>query len=357
MILDLPRVERYLSMAQILGQAQPLYDVHVSPYEVIFCEFEYWPNPEEDGVHSLDPGCCAYRPQRPGPLRVDEGAEGRQAERPEIPTKLSLLMCRRHYEHIGPRVLGDQMALSGISRSLLIPVIRKDSDRSEQRRLMFDIYADDDRFGFAYCACCPPSAVDPTGTVADIRDVAARHQLRALKVNPNIQGIDLSTHDGRRRMEIVLAASRTTGLPMIVHGGISRLLKDPRCRAFARLENLLSVDWRSAEVPVVICHAGLFGCPSCDMDALMPKLEQLLARNDNVLVDISGLPVGTLRAVLTRIDGERIVFGSDALYFPQWSAVVKLLYALEQNGQPVEEMFVKVAGTNPSRRLFREARW
>jgi hypothetical protein len=353
MILDLPRVERYLQVAQHIGRAVTLYDVHVSPYEVIFCEFEYQPS-AEDGVFSLDAG-SGYQPQRPRPLRIDDAAaEERLANRPEVPTRLSLLMCQKQYAHIGPRVLADQMALSGISRSLLIPVLRKDSDRDEQQRLMFDVYGDDERFGFAYC---PPNPVDVADTVADIQSVAARYRLRALKVNPNIQGIDLATDEGRRRMEVVLEASRTTKLPMIVHGGISRLLKDPRCRAFARLENLLSIDWRSASVPVVICHAGLFGCPSFDMKVLMPKLEQLLSRNENVLVDISGLPLGTLCALLSRIDPERIVFGSDALYFPQWSAVVKLLFALEQCRQAVEPTFVKLAGENPSNHIFMQAQW
>ena len=33
MILDQRKVEHFLSVAQELGSAQPLYDVHVSPYE------------------------------------------------------------------------------------------------------------------------------------------------------------------------------------------------------------------------------------------------------------------------------------------------------------------------------------
>ena len=352
MMISRSRVEAYLAMAQGVGRAQPLFDVHVSPYEVIFCELDYRPNPEHPGVHSLEG--TPYRPPRPGPLRVED-AEAIDAvtERAEVPKKLSTMMMRKHYAHIGPRVVADQMALCGIGKSLLIPVVRPGSDPAEQARLMFDLYGDDPRFEFAYC---PVSLGSEARAVEEIRGVTAQHPLRAIKVNANIQGIDVASPGGRSCLEHLMAACRVTALPMIVHGGISRLLKHPRGRAFAALGTLASIPWRDSGTPVVISHAGMFGCSSAQVAALLPVLERLLSDNDNVMVDISGLSVPTLCAVLGRIDGARVVFGSDALYFPQWSAVVKVLHALDLLGMPVQETFAMLAGTNPARHLFSQER-
>lgn len=352
MILSRSRVEDYLAMARSVGLGQPLFDVHVSPYEVIFCELDYGPNAEHPGVHSLEG--ARYAPTRPGPLRIEDAeASDRLTERAEVPRKLSTMMMRKHYAHIGPTVVADQMALSGIGKSLLIPVVRPGSDPGEQARLMFDIYGGDPRFDFAYC---PSSLASVAETVAEVRAVSALHPLRALKVNANIQGIDASTPQGRACLEHLIGASRATALPMIVHGGISRLLLDPRSQAFAALDGLASLPWSDSAMPVVLSHAGMFGCSSAQVAALMPALDRLLADHDNVLVDISGLSFPSLCAVLERIDRARIVFGSDALYFPQWSAVVKVLYALDQLGMPVEETFGLLAGTTPAQHIFSQER-
>ncbi len=350
MILDRGRVEAYLELARSVGRVQRLYDVHVSPYEVIFCELAHRPDPGRPGLYSLEG--ASYREPRVGPLRIPDAAlSDRLVTRAEVPTKLSMMMLRKQYAHLGPRVVGDSMALCGIGKSLLIPVTRPGSDPAEQAREMFDRYRDDPRFDFAYCPRLPASE---TAIVSELRSVAAEHPLRAVKVNANIQGVDLGAPDGREAIERLIAACRVMALPMIVHGGISRLLPDARGRGFAHLDKLAPVPWRAAGTPVVISHAGLFGCSSTELETLMPTLERLLADNGNVLVDISGLPFANLCTVLGRVDPARMVFGSDALYFPQWSAVVKLLHALECLGMPVEETFSQVAGVNPAKHLFHQ---
>jgi predicted TIM-barrel fold metal-dependent hydrolase len=258
-------------------------------------------------------------------------------------------VLRRQYAHVGPGVIADHMDLCGLSRCLLVPVVRRGADPAEQERLAFDLYAPDPRFALAFC---PP----PPGTAAEamesIQAARARHPIRAVKVNANVQGLDLASPAGKASLAHLLSACRALSLPLVVHGGVSRLLEDPRGRSFASLENLESFAWRAAAVPVVLCHAGLFGCPSAVVEALWPRLARLLAQNDNVLVDLSGLSAATLRVVLERVDPGRIVFGSDALYFPPWSAVVRVLFTLEQLGLPVESTFAQLAGANPERHLF-----
>jgi len=352
MILDRARVESILAMAREIGRAQPLYDVHVSPYEVIFCELEHAPNGEHPGLLSLEG--ASYREPRAGALRIDDAAASEKlAQRREVPAAFSKMMMRKQYAHMGPRVVADHMELSGIGKSLLIPVHRPGADPAEQARLMFDVYGDDPRFAFAYCPRALGSEAEAT---AELRSVAALHPLTAVKVNANIQAIDVATEPGRACLEHLMAACRTVALPMIVHGGVSRLLKDPRARSFAALENLCSVPWRAAGVPVVICHAGMFGSAPSELDTLLPRLLRLMADNPNLLVDISGLSFTTLCAVLEQVDRTRVVFGSDALYFPQWSAVVKVLHALDQLGLPIRETFAMLAGTNPAQHIFCQER-
>ncbi len=350
MILDQVRVEELLSLARRVGQRQRLHDVHVSPYEVIFHEIDYAPSAEHPGLYSLEG--AAYQPPTASKLRIhDAAASDRLAARAEVPRSFSMLMLRKQYAHIGPRVLGDHMALSGIGKSLLIPVTRPGSEPSEQARMMFDRYSGDPRFDFAYCPSLPGSLEE---ALAELEPVRSEHPLRALKINANIQGLDMSADGVRAGLEHLLAACRATGLPLIVHGGISRLLPDPSCQRYASLDKLARIPWGAAETTVVLCHAGLFGCPSEQVRALMPVLERLLDEHPRLLVDVSGLAFATLCALFERLDPERMVFGSDALYFPQWSAVVKVLLALEQTGLPVEERFAMLAGSTPQRSLWQE---
>jgi hypothetical protein len=351
-ILDRERVERYLALARALGRTQVLHDVHVSPYEVIFGGLEYRPDAEVAGVLGLEG--ARYTAQRPGPLRIDDAAASdRLLGQAEVPTALSRALLRRQYAHLGPRVLADGMALCGIGRSLLIPVVRPGADPAEQVRLTCDLYGADERFRLAWCPRLPAGEAE---ILAEVRGALARWPIRALKLNANIQGLDLATGEGRAALGHLVAACRATALPLIVHGGISRLLQDPRGRAFAALHNLADVAWRETGTPVVLCHAGLFGCPSGAVEALLPTLARMLADHDNLLVDVSGLSFTALCAVLRRFDPTRVVFGSDALYFPQWSAVVKVLFALDELGLPVAETFGMLAGTNPARLFPGEVR-
>ncbi len=347
MILGQGEVERYLALAREVGRTRPLYDVHVSPYEVVFCRFAYRRDPARPGVYGMDGP--DYVPPHPRALRVEDGASPSGA-RP-VPSEFSLLMYRQCYAHVGPRVLADHMALCGIRRSLLVPVLRAGGDEAAPFELMFDLYRDDPRFAFAWC---PPRDLPAEALAADLRRLDARFPLRAVKLNPNIQGIDLAEEAGRERVARVLLACRATGLPLMVHGGVSRVLADPRGRAFASLENLGSVEWRQGGIPVVLGHAGMFGCAPDEVGRLLPRLQRLMAENGNVLADVSGLPFEALCAVLREADGDRLLFGSDALYFPQWSAVVKVLFAFERLGRRAGDEFLRLAGTNPERHLFRE---
>ncbi len=351
MILTKEQVLKYLDCAKSLQKACPLIDIHVSPFEVIFNSFSYVLNPHHKGIYSLDSGC--YRPPSVGPLKVDTHILKSMGGRQEgVPAKLSLMLYRQFFAHIGSRVLADHMKLSGISRSLLLPVVQPDSDGEEQFRLMFKIYRGDDRLILGYCI---PNTVSNKDILPVVKTTVSKYPIRAIKIHPNITEINLSVVAGKQRVENILEVCRVTGLPLVIHGGLSPVLKNLRSRCFSALSNLSQIDWGITSTPVVISHAGMMGYSLCEMIDLIPLLKRILSTHNNVMIDISALDLGALCLILEKIDLCRIVFGSDALYFPQWSAVVKLLHALKETISDVEEAFIKIAGENPAKQIFRES--
>ena len=350
MILPKEEVLKYLACVKSLQKVCPLIDIHVSPFEVIFNSFHYVPNPQYEGVHSLDSG--RYRLPSVGPLRVKTHPPEFPGERHEcVPAKLSLMLYRKFYAHIGPRVLSDHMRLSGISRSLLLPVVQTDSDGEEQFRMMFKIYSGDERLILGYCI---PNTVSNKDILPVVKAAVSKYRIGAIKLHPNITEINLSKVAGKKRVENILESCGVTGLPLVIHGGLSPVLKNPNSRGYAALSNLCQIDWSITSAPVVISHAGMMGHSLCEISDLMPLLRCILSTHSNVMVDISALDLGALCLILEKVERDRIVFGSDAFYFPQWSAVVKLLHALKATVSDTEEAFIKIAGENPAQNVFRE---
>jgi predicted TIM-barrel fold metal-dependent hydrolase len=131
------------------------------------------------------------------------------------------------------------------------------------------------------------------------------------------------------------------------------VLKNPSFRGYAALTNLCQIDWSITPTPVVISHAGMMGHPLNEIKDLIPVLLRILSIHNNVFIDVSALDSTVLCLLVEKIDRKRIVFGSDAFYFPQWCAVVKLFHALRQTASDAEEAFIEMAGKNPTRYIFR----
>ncbi len=72
--------------------------------------------------------------------------------------------------------------------------------------------------------------------------------------------------------------------------------------------------------------------PSEIDDAVVPALKKLLRAYGNVHIDISGLQESAIVALLTNVEPERVLFGSDALYASEIAMGMRLLYALERAG-------------------------
>jgi hypothetical protein len=351
MILPREEINKYIDCINHLKTAYPLTDIHVSPFEVIFNLFKYTPNPDYRGVYSLEG--ASYRPPSTNSFKLETRSRNMIPEKGEVvPAKLSLLMYRQAYANIGPRVLVDQMNLSGISRSLLLPVLQSDSCGEEQVRLVLELYESDKRCLLGYCI---PNTVGNGNIMQDIKAAIYKYKIKAIKVHPNITGIDLSNSSGRRRIERILEACQDTDLPLIIHGGLSPVLKNFQSRRFAALEYIAKIDWGITSIPVVISHAGMMGHSITEMESeLIPLLKKMLAKHDNIFIDISALNLDALCLILKQIDHNRIIFGSDAFYFPQWIAIIKLLLALKESVSDEEDAFIQIAGINPDKHIFRQ---
>lgn len=346
-LTNLPReeVRRQLQRIESLRADATIVDAHVHPFEVFLGESRYDPSPDVVGVHSKSP--TPYRPPDIAPMK-ETAAPARPVDA-ALQAKLFLLTVRRLYAHTGPRVLGDQMALAGVDRALLLPVVRPGDD--DPFPALVAMFGDDPRFALGYC---PPPSLDDQAIGAAVAEAAASGAV-AIKVHPAISGIPLAETAGVRRLEHILAASRASGLAVVIHGGLSPQCSDPDAIAHADIANLRHVDWGITDRPVVVAHAGAFGRGLAEVDAdVLPLLLTLMGRHDHLMTDLSGLDTATLCSVLGRLDLDRVVFGSDALYFAPWEAMVRLALALEEAVHDADEAFLKVACLNPARLLEQE---
>lgn len=352
MIIAKEDVLRFLAQAAEIQCDHISVDMHVSPYEVIFNTFNYAPNPFEAGIISMDR--TRYNPPAIGALvsRDDvppASAEGLQRDA----EKMSLFLYRQSFTHIGPRVLGDQMRLSGIKRCLLLPVFHPQSNGKAEMDFVSALYKDDARFLIGYCV---PSTVGEDAIDDNLRWAKDRYQIKAVKLNANISALDLSTPAGKDRVEAILRACHSTGLPLVVHAGRSPVIRDVAARDFSSLKNLTAIDWNITRRPVILSHAGLMGASRSEIQGeLLPELAGLLTAHRHLRIDIAALEISSLHQLLESVDLGRIVFGSDYPYFAQWGTIVKLLAVLNMVFGRSEEPFLKIVAANAESILSGEA--
>ncbi len=321
--------------------AGPFVDAHVHPFDVLVGGHRYRSRPDRPGVYGAYGG--DYQPPRRGDVARDPAAREGGALSPELAAKFFLLTVRRVYAHTGPTVLADHLELAHIDRCLLLPVTRGGDDG--QLGLMSEMFGDDPRF---VLGACVPDTV-PDDRVADtLAAMVDAHDARVLKIHPAVSGIDLREAPCRARMERLLRAAGALRLGVVVHGGLSPQAPDPEAVAFGALDRLEQVDWSLAGTPVVIAHAGAFGYPAGEVgERVLPALEGLLGRHGNLRVDVAGLGVEAMAAVLERVGVSRVLFGSDALYYSPWETMVRLALALESAGFDVVDGLRVIAGRNP----------
>ena len=334
-------MQECLRDVQRLKASCRFFDLHVHPFDVIFQSLRYRRLADQPGAYGCDDS--PFVPPELGPLRLRGSAMPAATYRPAF----FMVLVRKLYRHTGPRVLAAQMALAGIDRTLLLPVAPASGSNEWELDALQEMFGDDPRFLLAVSV---PNSVATVEIAPFISRSVATRRVRAVKLHPAITGIDLGSPPGRERAEAVLDGCRQGGVPLVVHGGRAYPVLDESVGSYACIQNLASIRWRDAKVPVSIAHAGCYGCTLDEMETVvLPMLDGMLSANENLFVDVSALEHDAVALVLQHVDIDRVLFGSDALYEPPWSAMVKLVSALRHNRMDVETSARRIAGLNPSR--------
>ena len=350
-MLERNEVNKYLESIKDIKKSYALFDMHVHPFDVMRDGFTYTRNLQHDGIYSVN--SSPYAPPTTGQLKISPLPEmtGQQLN-PELREKMALLTARRLYAHTGTKLFADHMQLSGIDKILLLPVLSPDEADDHQMNMLCSMFGDDDRFALGYCI---PNSVANHEISNIVRDAVHSYKIKAIKIHPNITGIDLPASSGKERVEYIIEAASQAGLKVVIHGGKSTGIKDPLAASYGILKNLQHLDWGNTNQAVIIAHAGTYGHDLSQIkEEVLPLMNKLLSRHSNVFVDVSGLELEAINAIVTSIDIDRIFFGSDALYNSQWGALVKLMHVLQKNVPNYEECFVKIASVNPAGHFFAE---
>ena len=350
MVIDQGMTDRYLSIIKEIGTSVRLTDSHVHPFDVLYDGGSYCANPSCAGVYS-DGNAC-YVPPTSGPVLLEAPAEPPAQAPRDLVKRMMMLTMRRLYVHTGPQCWTAHAEMAGIGRLALLPVAQPGKTAEARMAEMVNMFGDDPRFLFGYCL---PNTLEPEQVETDIRQAAVNYGIRILKVHPNLSGHLLTSAEGRNRLNALLHASRSTRLPVILHGGPSPSIEDPLASAQGELENLARLDLGGTDQPVVIAHAGGFGlCAEEFQCRVLPQLQNLMSRFDHLLVDTSALSADVLDRLLDHVAPTRILFGSDAFYEPSWKAAVKLFWVLEKKFSRPEQVFAQIAGENPEKVFGKE---
>lgn len=353
MLMDKTSVDRYLAIIREIAASVRLTDSHVHPFEVLYDNCTYEPNPDTEGVYST--ANARYVPPTSGSLALEAPAAPASDTPRDLVERMMLLTMRHLYAHTGPQCWLAHAGLAGIGRFVLLPVAQPGRTADARMAEMAKMFGGDPQFLLGYSL---PNTLAPEVVEADIRRAAEYCDIRVLKVHPTLSGHDLTTAEGRNRVDALLKASQSTCLPVILHGGLlSPSMRHPTaaCQQ-GELENLAKLDLGQTDSPVIIAHAGAFGIAAEEFESrVLSRLRDLLSRFDHLLVDTSALSADVLGLLLEQVDPERIIFGSDAFYEPSWKAAVKLYWVLERKFSRPGDLFAQIAGGNPEKLFGKEA--
>jgi len=352
MLIDKIAVERYLAIIQEIAASVCLTDSHVHPYEVLYDDCTYQPNPEMDGVYST--GSASYVAPTSDSISLEAPAAPASDTPSDLVERMMLLTMRRLFAHTGPQCWLDHARLSGMFRFVLLPVAQPGRTADARMAEMAEMFGSDPQFLLGYSL---PNTLAPELVEEDIQRAIKNYDIRVLKVHPTLSGHDLTAAEGRGRVDALLKTAQNACLPVILHGGVSPSMRYPpeACQQ-GELDNLAKLDLGATDRPVVIAHAGAFGIGGEEFERrVLPQLHNLLSTFNHLLVDTSALSVDVLSVLLDQVEPERIVFGSDAFYEPSWKAAVKLYWVLERKFSRPAELFAQIAGENPEKLFVKEA--
>ena len=345
MWMDEASVNRYLSIMRGVARSVALTDCHVDPFEVIYDQSAYEPNPQVEGLYS---NCKnPYVPPMPAPFELEPISQIPPKASPDLAKRMMQLALRCTYAHTGPRYCLDQAMFAGIRQLILLPVARPGRTAEEQLAKIASYFGKDSRFSLGYSL---PNTLEPNEVEEDVRRNMNAYGIQVLKLHPNLSGHDLTSRIGIDRVNALIDTSKTLNLPVIIHGGPSPVLQDAISRHYGELENLENIDFKRTDQTVVIAHAGFYALNEAEIEGrAMPFISKLMKKFDNMFVDTSSLTTNVLELLIKNIDYRKILFGSDSYYELSWKSAIKLYWVLEKKFNNPEEIFSIIAGRNPER--------
>jgi len=347
--INLKDVHRYLSLAKSLKGPRTFYDMHVHPFEIVFTKGAYQKVEQHPGLYST--GSKPFvSPQLKEVIiqdQADKASTSGMLQRPAIfRMKFSAL-----YAHSGPEVFKQQMDLSAIDRVLLLPVAQAEGNIESQMRDMKEFFSGIDGFLIGWSVS---NEIKNKDILKEILTAIKNYNICSIKQNLTQCEIDISKAEGKTRLESILDACSRLNLPLILHTGRSPLAGSAELSQFGEIETLETFDWGAYKNPIVFAHSAAYGYSADKIqNYIIPRLKNLFSTFENIFIDISGVDIFGMQYLLAEVPTERILFGSDALYEPQWQRVVKLLYALDNSALKLEESFLKIISYNPEKYIFR----
>ena len=343
----------YLAILQGLRSSCQFYDTHVHPYEVLFDRFSYGNEATHPGVLSL-PGRC-YTAPAVVRVKFTEESDFQGVQGPQRLQDIRVMLLKKVYGSVGEQVFVDQMNLSGLDKELMLPVALESCGAEEfhhRMRWVKQFYPSRDKF---WIAGCIPAALRGEEIGQYAATLIERYGIKAIKCHPVVSGIDLGSRGRKEWLEMLLSACNDLKLPLVLHGGRNNPYWGGSRANYGALEHLKDVNLSLSGAPVILAHAGCHRCSTREIEQeALPMLARMLTRHSNAYVDISGLNFAQLKLVLQSVDGDRVLFGSDALYASQWEAVTMTMHALKELGKNLEESFVQIASINPAKTIFRD---
>lgn len=333
---------RYLlDWACDIGSTYPFYDFHIHPYDVMVGNTTYLVNSQVDGLFSM--GLSAYQPPRLE-SKIEIFSENATTQKMVATERALLLTSRFLYKHTGSKVISDQISLVGISKALLLPVVRVPGAAAEMLEKTCDMFS---KHADLFLGCPFPVGLKFDELAPFFRSAREKWDIRAIKIHPNLTGIDLSSRTGQELIEATLEIAGSLNLPIVVHGGRTPGLKPIEKGEYGMLSYLKEIDWSISSAPVIIAHAGCYGLTEEETASNLATLEKLFCKHSNLFADTSNLLFPILLLVLENVNHARLIFGSDALYVPVWKAWLFFLLALKKTSSDADSDLIKIASRNP----------
>jgi len=329
-----------LNWGNEIGKEYPFFDFHVHPFDVLTGDTTYQMDNKVDDLFIK--GSVVYR--TPSITQKSALFKEEIVQRPVWNSLQAFILASRFaYTCTGRKVFADQLDLVGFAGAILLPVARKSGDAERMLAAGAKMFGKDKRL---FLGCPIPIGLPPDDLFSFYHSAREKWGIHVIKVHPNLAGIDFLTKPGRELIEATLLAAGTLGLPVVIHGGMTPGLEPYEMREYGTMLRLKEIDWGLSSAPVVLAHCGCYGLTESEVPDALSILNRLFDKYSNLMADTSNLTIPVLQLILQKVDRQRLLFGSDALYVPIWRAWLQFLRTICQVSPKPEDDLIRIASLN-----------